>query len=95
VVATPLAVTVGETAPQGAREHDTIQVTPLFAGSFVTVAVNCAVAPACTAAVLGVTETVIPAGTVTVADADAEVSATEVAVMVTVNLLAGGVAGAV
>jgi hypothetical protein len=81
--------------PHGVGEQDTVQVTPLFVGSFVTVAVNCAVAPACTVAVLGVTETVIPVGTVTVADADAEVLATEVAVMVTVKLLAGGVAGAV
>jgi hypothetical protein len=43
---------------------------------------------------MGVTEIVI-ASTVTVAEADAELSATEVAVMVTVKLLDGGVAGAV
>ena len=58
MVAIPLAVAVGETVPQGVGEQDTVQVTPLFAGSLVTVAVNCAVAPACTVAVLGVTETV-------------------------------------
>ena len=43
---------------------------------------------------MGVTETVI-ASTVTVAVAEAELSAPEVAVMVTVKLLDGGVAGAV
>jgi hypothetical protein len=59
------------------------------------IAVNCAVAPACTATVLGVTETAIPAGTLMVAEFDADVLPTEVAVMVTVNLLAGAVAGAV
>jgi hypothetical protein len=95
VVATPLPVAVGKTVPQGAGEHDTVHVTPLFAGSLVTVAVNFAVAPACTVAVLGVTETTIPAGTLMVAEFDADVLATEVAVMVTVKLLAGGVAGAV
>ena len=43
---------------------------------------------------MGVTEIVI-ARTVTVAEADAELSATEVAVMITVKSLDGGVAGAV
>jgi hypothetical protein len=81
--------------PHGAAEHDTVHVTPLFAESLVTVAVNIAVAPSCTVAVLGVTETAVPAGTVIVADFDTEVLATEVAVMVTVKLLAGGVVGAV
>jgi hypothetical protein len=95
VVATPLAVALGETVPHVAAEHDTDHITPLFAESFVTVAVNCAVAPACTVAVLGVTETAIPAGTVMVADFDTEVLATEVAVMVTVKLAAGGAVGAV
>ena len=80
--------------PHGVGEHDTVHVTPLFAGSLVTVAVNLAVAPACTVAVLGATETAIP-GITTVAKADAEVLVTDVAVMVTVKLLAGGMAGAV
>jgi len=62
VVATPLAVVAGETAPHGAAEQATVQVTPLFAESLATVAVNSAVAPACTAAVLGVTETVTLGG---------------------------------
>ena len=95
MVAIPLAVAAGKTVPQGAAGHVTIQVTPLFAGSLVTVAVNFAVAPACTVAVLGVTETEIPAGTLMVAEFDAEVLAVDVAVMVTVKLLAGGVVGAV
>ena len=80
--------------PQGVAEHDTVQVTPLFAGSLVTVAVNFAVAPACIVAVLGATETTI-AGITIVAKADAEVLATEVAVIVTVKLFVGGVVGAV
>ena len=94
-VATPLAVAVGETVPHGVGEHDTVHVTPWFAGSLVTVAVNLAVALACTAAVLGETETAIAAGTVMVAEFDTEVLAAEVAVMVTVKLLVGGVVGAV
>jgi hypothetical protein len=94
VVATPLAVAVGKTVPHGAAEHATVQVTPLFAGSLVTVAVNCAVAPACTVAELGATEIVVP-GTVMIAEFDTEVLATEVAVMVTIKSPAGGVVGAV
>jgi hypothetical protein len=64
VVATPLAVVAGETAPHSAAVHTTVQVTPLFAESLVTVAVNCAVPPACTVAVLGVTETVTLCGVI-------------------------------
>jgi hypothetical protein len=41
VVATPLAVEVGETVPQGAGEQDTLQVTPPLVRSLLTVAVNC------------------------------------------------------
>ena len=55
---------------------------------------NFAVAPACTVAMLGVTETAI-AGITMVAKADADVLVTEVAVMVTIKSLAGGVVGAV
>jgi hypothetical protein len=50
--------------------------------------------PACTAAVAGDADTV-SAGTVMVATLDFVVSATEVAVMVTVMSLAGGTVGAV
>ena len=48
VVATPLAVEVGETLPQGAGEQDTVQVTPFLLRSLPTVAVNCAVVFPCT-----------------------------------------------
>ena len=96
MVAAPLAVVAGEIVPQG--EHDTVQVTPLFAESLVTVAVNCVVVPAATVAEPGATETVIvgtAAVTVMVAEADFDASATEVAVMVTVKPADGGLAGAV
>lgn len=46
MVAVPLDVELGETVPQDAAEHETVQVTPLFVESFVTVDVNCAVVPA-------------------------------------------------
>jgi hypothetical protein len=62
VVATPLAVALGETAPQGAGEHDIDQVTPLFDESLVTLAVTCVVAPACTVVVPAETETRIAGG---------------------------------
>jgi hypothetical protein len=39
VVATPLAVVVGETLPHGAVGHVTLHDTPLFAESFITTAV--------------------------------------------------------
>lgn len=51
MVLTPLAVLVGETLPQVAPEQpapETIQVTPMFAGSLETEAVNCAVLATCT-----------------------------------------------
>jgi hypothetical protein len=51
-------------------------------------------APACIAAVLGDTDRVI-ADTVTVADPDLELSATEMAFTVTAMSLVGGVVGAV
>ena len=85
---------MGKTVPHIVAEHDTVQMTPLFAKSLVTVAVNFAVAPASTVAVLGVTETAIP-GITTVAKSDADAVVTEVAVMVTVKSLVGGVVGAV
>jgi hypothetical protein len=52
VVTAPLAVDVGETVPQDAAEQDTLQLTPLFTGSFSTVAVNCSVVPVITVAVV-------------------------------------------
>ena len=44
-VATPLAVAVGDTVPQGAVEQDTVHVTPLFDESLSTVAVRFVVWP--------------------------------------------------
>jgi len=85
---------VGATEPHWATEQVTLQVTPLAAGSLVTVAVNCPVAPDWTVAVAGATATVI-AGTVIVAEPDFVVSDTDFAVIVTVRLLAGGAVGAV
>jgi hypothetical protein len=90
----PLNVAVGEIVPHGAGEHETVQVTPLFPGSLLTVAVNGAILPVRTVAESGVTETVVP-GTVTAAELDTAALATEVAVMVTAKSPAGRVAGAV
>ena len=45
VVLPPLTVDVGETLPQGAGEHERVQLTPLFAESLVTVAANWPVVP--------------------------------------------------
>ena len=84
---------VGKTLPQDAEEHATVQVTPLFAKSLLTVAVNCWVVPATTVGLDGSMLTVI-VETVTVADAAAKVLATEVAVTMTGKSVAGG-AGAV
>jgi hypothetical protein len=96
VVATPLAVAVGETVPHGPGEHDTVQVTPIFDGSPVTIAVICAVVPIGTVASLAVTETIsIAPAMATAAELDADLLATEVAVIVTVKALGGGVLGAV
>lgn len=94
MVGVPLAVVVGATEPHCATEHVTLHVTPFVAGSFVTVAVNWAVAPASTVAVAGATATAM-AGIVIVIVAVLVLSATDVTVMVTVRLLAGGADGAV
>ncbi len=70
-----------------------VQLTPLLPGSGVTVAVNdCGGLPVCTVAVAGTTETT-SVGTLTVAEADFDGSAMDVAVMVTVRWVAGGVTG--
>ena len=61
---------------------------------FITVAVNCCVAPGRTVGAVGATE-MVTAGTVIVAEAFLVLSATDVAVIVTVRSLGGGVAGAV
>ena len=59
MVVAPLAVELGETLPQVAAEQETAQVTPSFAPSPVTIAVNPAVVPASTVAVSGTADTVI------------------------------------
>jgi hypothetical protein len=97
VVGAPLAVSVGKTVPHGAGEHATVQVTPWCAGSPTTVAVSWAVAPTVTLAGGGLMETLIwrPAGTMTVAEPDAEVAVREVAKILTIKSAAGALAGAV
>ena len=74
----------------GAMDHE----TPMPDRSLFTLALMGREAPACTAAVAGEAETV-SAGTVMVAALDFEVSATDVAVTVTVTSLVGGTVGAV
>ena len=71
-----------------------VQLTPLLVGSLLTVTVNCCVAAAWSLAELGLIETESPR-IVTLAEADFEVSVTEVAVSVTVSPLRGIVLGAV
>ncbi len=78
---------------QGVPACVRVQVTPLLLTSFATMAINCPAVLTTTLAEVGETETVI-ARTVAVAAPDLDVSATEVAVSVTVAGL-GTVAGAV
>ena len=88
MVAVPLFVEAGEMLPQADAQRVplcvSVQVTPLFAGSFVTVGVNCCVPLTTTEAVGGVTETRSGA-TVTISEADLVMSDAEVAVTVTVR----------
>ena len=83
--------------PQAVPEQplpDSVHMTPLFAVSFFTVAVKFCVEPVETLAVEGDTATLIAApATVIVAEDDFVLSATEVAVSVTVEG-EGAVAGA-
>lgn len=88
----PLDVTVPQRAPLQ-PVPDTLQVTPLFGFPFTT-AVNCCVCPATTWAVVGEIATTVGGTTVTIADADFDGSAFEVAVTVTCGGL-GIVVGAV
>ena len=89
VTAAPDALVVGATDPQAAPLHPvpvTVQVTPLFAESFATVAVKDCVAFTAILAEGCDTVTTIGAAaavTVIVAEADFDVSATEVAFKVT------------
>lgn len=85
----PLFVEGGAMLPQvGAQAVPlcvSVQVTPLFWESFVTVGVNCCVPFTATEAVVGATETIIGV-TVKVIVANLVVSETEVAVTVTVRV---------
>jgi len=100
VIAAPDALDGAESIPQVAPAHpapESVQFTPLFCGSLVTVAVNALVPmPACTLVGVGATITVIAGGAVTVmvAALDFVAPVTEVAVSVTVAGL-GTLAGAV
>jgi len=96
VAGVPLGVAAGEIVPHGGEAQSTFQLTPLFAGSLVTVAVNCALVPTGTVVGVGVTDTAIGGGvTVTVAEAAVEPAATAVAVILTSRLLVNALAGAV
>ena len=90
----PLAVEVGDTLPHAGSEQDTVQLTPLLEESPTTVAANVVAAPAMTVAVGGETDRETE-GTVIVAEEDLLLSVADVAVTVTVRLLAGSEAGAV
>ena len=68
--------------------------TPWLDGSLFTLTLMGSELPICTAAVVGDTDTVI-AATVMLIEADLDVSATEVALTVTIRSLGGGVLGAV
>ena len=92
MVEAPLAVEVGETVPQGAEAQDTVQATPWFAGSLLTVAVKAAVVPALTLSVGGLTET-IRAETVTLPELEMLGLATDIATTVTAKSFVGGVVG--
>ena len=101
VIGVPDALVAADRLPHEAPPHSepaSDQVTPLFEGSPVTVAVMVVVALTATVAVVGAIDTEIPAGVVEpiviVADADFVPSVTDVAVSVTVAGL-GAAAGAV
>jgi len=64
VVAAPLAVLVGDTAPHGAIEQVAVQLTPLFAESLATVAVICVAASACRVVVPCEIETLTAGGAI-------------------------------
>lgn len=98
MIGVPLAELVDEILPH-VGEHAvppcvSVHATPLLAGSFFTVAANCWVTFTGSSAPRGAVESVI-AGTSAIARADAEGSATEVAVMFTVKSVGGGAEGAV
>jgi hypothetical protein len=77
----PLELTVPHVLPEH-PEPKTLHVTAVFV-VLITVAVNCCCFPVTTCAVVGATVTFTEGRTVTVAEADFEVSALEVAFTVT------------
>ena len=86
-VAVPLPVLAAESEPQEpALPQVTVQLTPEFVLSLLTSAVNAALPPTCKKAGVGLSVTAIGAGAVMVivADAEALLFATDVAVTVTV-----------
>jgi hypothetical protein len=89
VVGAPLGVAAEETDPQLAPSQVMLQVTPLPDESLLTVALNCAVACGCTVAEDWERETLM-AGTVIATEADFPVSATALAVRVTIIVTPGG-----
>ena len=97
VIATPDALVVADSAPHVAPEHPvpaSVQFTPLFCASLLTVAVKFCVKLTVTVAVVGATATEIAGSIVIVAEKLFVPSATEVAVMLTVagdGTLAGAV----
>ena len=99
MIVAPEALEFAESVPQAAPlqpEPERAQLTPLFCGSFCTVAVKVCDCPVCTDALVGETLTLIGGGVVIVIVAAAVLvlSATDVAVTVTVAGL-GAVGGAV
>jgi hypothetical protein len=98
VVAASLAVLEGRTLPHS-PEHDTssresVQLTPLLAVSFPTVAMNSCATLSGINALIGVTD-VVTEGIVMLAPPDEDGKVTEVATRLTVNESTGAVAGAV
>jgi len=94
VIGAPLALVLEERVPQGGVAQEIDQLTPLLPGSLATVAeILDTLVAAAVEAVLGVTDTVAN-GTVTVTTIDLVGSNNEVAVILTVVSLAGGVVGA-
>jgi hypothetical protein len=98
VVGLPLGVLEGAMLPQPGEQAvapcASVHVTPLLAGSLATVAVNCSTVFSGRSALTGAAET-LTAETITVVKLDTALLKTEVAVMVIVKSLAGGVGGAV
>ena len=86
MVAAPLAVAAGETVPHGDAEHDTVQVTPLFAESLVTVATSVACVPFCSEVGGGCVSAMVTLVIVMATVAVLVVSALAVAVMATMPL---------